>query len=137
MVLLMGQGNSIHEAACEKADGNEAGRASSKTQCSHLDRGPGRRRSRDTSYGLGTFRASLEVFRDSPVARSGASVRKRWHWRRYSLHFCTVSERDTVVPCEGKQRWKPCGSSSLFWSHLTPHPLGFLTSTAPKPTGNF
>jgi hypothetical protein len=41
---------------------------------------------------------------DAPVARSGASVRKRWHCRRYSLHFCTVSERDTVVPYKGKQK---------------------------------
>ena len=86
-----------------------------KTQCSHWDRGPGRCRSReknDTSYGLGIVKASLEVVGstgvrphlDAPVARSGASVRKRWHCRRYSLHFCTVSERDTVVPYKGKQK---------------------------------
>lgn len=39
---------------------------------------------------------------DSPVAGGGASVRKRWHWCRYSRHFCTVSERDTVAPCGGR-----------------------------------
>lgn len=73
---------------------------------------PERQTDRQHQLWTGTFKASLEgcgstgvrPHPDSPVARSGASVRKRWHWCRYSLHFCTVSERDTVAPYEGKRK---------------------------------
>ena len=52
---------------------------------------------------------------DSPVAGGGASVRKRWHWRRYSRHFCTVSERDTVVPWQ-ERKGGPLSPASLSFT---------------------
>lgn len=56
---------------------------------------------------------------DSPVAGGGASVRKRWHWWRYSRHFCTVSERDTVAPCGEGRHGAPLFQASLS---SNPHP---------------
>lgn len=73
---------------------------------------------------------------DSPAAGGAASVRKRWHWRRYSRHFCTVSERDTVAPCgagEGRNGG-PLGAVDLSSTLPHTHTLCFSQGPwSPKP----